>query len=80
MTAFAYRIVCLMLLSVVPTWPSIAGSERSERRAGQDSDELRSDIRQRRLKKVEDLEELKLPKQSPQPQSGTNAKPKSSAN
>ena len=59
---------------------AVAAGDRSERRAGQDSDELRTDIRQRRLKKVEDLDELKLPQPSAPAQPSKSAKPKGSAN
>jgi hypothetical protein len=60
--------------------PAMAAGDRSERRAGQDSDELRTDIRQRRLKKVEDLDALKLPQPSAPAQPSKSAKPKGSAN
>jgi hypothetical protein len=59
---------------------AVAAGDRSERRAGQDSDELRTDIRQRRLKKVEDLDELKLPPPSAPVQPSNSAKPTSSSN
>ena len=59
---------------------AMAAGDRSERRAGQDSDELRTDIRQRRLKKVEDLDELKLPQPTVPIQPSKSAKPKGDPN
>ncbi len=74
MASIGMRILCVMVLALLAAPESMAAGER---RSG-DSHELRTDIRQRRLKKVEDLEEHRLPAQGSQqqPASGTKPKPK----
>lgn len=72
MASIGLRILCMMMLALLAAPESMAAGER---RSG-DSHELRTDIRQRRLKKVEDLEEHRLPAPSGQQQPASGAKPK----
>lgn len=77
MSSFTIRLLCLMLVVPLCSSPGIAGGgDRSERRAGQASDELRADIRQQRLKKVEDLDTHRLQDRSGRQAPATTAKPK----
>lgn len=72
MASFGFRVLCMMMLALLAVPESMAAGER---RSG-DGHELRTDIRQRRLKKVEDLEEHRLPGQSGQQPAASTAKPK----
>lgn len=72
-------ILSMAMALLGATWsagPISAAGERSERRTSQDSDEFRTEIRQRRLKKVDELDELKLPQDKAPPKPSTDAKPK----
>ena len=57
-------LTCLVLLALASSGTPAASRDGAERRSNQDSDELRTDMRQRRLKKVEDLDKHRLPGQS----------------
>lgn len=71
-------LVCMILVALSSSVGVAVGRDGAERRSSQDSDELRTDMRQRRLKKVEDLEKYPLPPQtnstntSPAPKPQTN--------
>lgn len=59
-------LICLLAIALSFPASFAAGREGAERRSAQDSDELRTDMRQRRLKKVEDLDKHRLkPESSP---------------
>lgn len=66
------------VLAVTLFAPTVTAAGRdSDRRAGQESDELRTEMRQRRLKKVEDIDEHRLPSSNAQPAATTKSKKKS---
>ena len=77
MRSFA-ALLCLVLIALSSSGGVALSRDGAERRSNQDSDELRTDMRQRRLKKVEDLEKGRLPAQtgstntSPAPKPQTN--------
>ena len=57
-------LLCLVLIALSSSRGVALSRDGAERRSNQDSDELRTDMRQRRLKKVEDLEKGRLPAQT----------------
>ncbi len=68
MLSLMMRALCLAIVAAFVSLPDAAArSDRSDRRSGQESDELRTEMRQRRLKKIEDIEEHRLPSSSAQP-------------
>ncbi|MCU0785921.1 MAG: hypothetical protein MUF81_18125 [Verrucomicrobia bacterium] len=67
--------VAILVFAPLFSSEAMARGDRADRRAGQDGDQLRTDIRQRRLKKVEELDELKLPKQRNAAQPSGKSKP-----
>jgi hypothetical protein len=77
MRSFA-ALFCLALIALSSCGGVALSRDGAERRSNQDGDELRTDMRQRRLKKVEDLEKGRLPPQtgstntSPAPKPQTN--------
>lgn len=78
MLSFVMRTLCLAIVAAFGSLPDTAvGAERSDRRSSQESDELRTEMRQRRLKKLEDIEEHRLPSSSAQPAPKKKSKPKS---
>ena len=54
-------LLCLVLIALSSSGGVALSRDGAERRSNQDSDELRTDMRQRRLKKVEDLEKARSP-------------------
>ena len=70
MKSFA-ALLCLVLIGLSSSGGAALSRDGAERRSNQDSDELRTDMRQRRLKKVEDLEKGRIPAQT----GSTNATP-----
>lgn len=72
-------LLCLVLITLSSSGGVALSRDGAERRSNQDSDELRTDMRQRRLKKVEDLEKGRSPAQTgstkttPAPKPQTNS-------
>ena len=72
------RALCLAIVAAFVSLPDAdARADRSDRRSSQESDALRTEMRQRRLKKIEDIEEHRLPSSSAQPAPKKKSKPKS---
>ncbi len=76
--SFVMRALYLAIVAAFVSLPdAAAGADRSDRRSGQESDELRTEMRQRRLKKIEDIEEHRSPSSNTQPTPAKKSKPKS---
>jgi len=71
------RALCLAIIAAFVSLPDAAArTDRSDRRSSQESDELRTEMRQRRLKKIEDIDEHRSPSSSVQPATTKKSKPK----
>lgn len=77
MILWAIRTLWFVLAVIVFAPPGNAAGRDADRRAGQESDELRTEMRQRRLKKVEEIDEHRLPSSNAQPTATTKSKNKS---